>query len=110
MIANTDDHLKNHGFLYDESGKGWRLSPAYDLNPTPIDRKRRHLSTAIYEENDSASIEVAMEVIDHFRIKKAMATQIVSEVGDSVKVWREVALGFGISKKECDIMRSAFDS
>jgi serine/threonine-protein kinase HipA len=34
LISNTDDHLRNHGFLY-EGQAGWRLSPAYDLNPVP---------------------------------------------------------------------------
>ena len=46
MIANTDDHLRNHGFIY-ERHKGWRLSPAYDMNPTPIEIRPRILTTAI---------------------------------------------------------------
>ena len=33
MISNTDDHLRNHGFLY-VNEKGWRLSPLYDVNPS----------------------------------------------------------------------------
>ena len=48
LISNTDDHLRNHGFLYDAAG-GWRLSPAYDLNPVPVDIKPRILTTAIDE-------------------------------------------------------------
>lgn len=28
---NRDDHSKNFTYQYDESGKRWRLSPAYDL-------------------------------------------------------------------------------
>ena len=68
LVSNTDDHLRNHGFLYAGRG-GWTLSPAYDLNPVPAELKSRFLSTAIGEDpNDtSASLELAMEVhrVDH---------------------------------------------
>ena len=55
LISNTDDHMRNHGFLY-EGPDGWRLSPAYDLNPVPTDIKPRILSTAINEEDTTASL------------------------------------------------------
>jgi serine/threonine-protein kinase HipA len=50
LIANTDDHLRNHAFIY-EGPNGWRLSPAYDLNPVPTDIKPRILSTTITEDD-----------------------------------------------------------
>jgi serine/threonine-protein kinase HipA len=108
MIANTDDHLRNHGFIY-ERYKGWRLSPVYDLNPTPIEVKPRILSTAINYEDRSASLELAMSVIKEFRINKNRAIQISKEVAAAVKQWRKVAVKFGLSKEECDFMRSAFE-
>jgi serine/threonine-protein kinase HipA len=108
MIANTDDHLRNHGFIY-ERYKGWRLSPVYDLNPTPIEIKPRILSTAINYEDRSASLELAMSVIKEFRINKNRAIQISKEVAAAVKQWRKVAVKFGLSKVECDFMRSAFE-
>ena len=58
LISNTDDHLRNHGFLY-EGQQGWRLSPAYDMNPVPIDIKPRVLSTAINEDDNTASLTLA---------------------------------------------------
>lgn len=108
MIANTDDHLRNHGFIY-ERYKGWRLSPVYDLNPTPVEIKPRILSTAINYEDRSASLELAMSVIKEFRINKNRAIQISKEVAAAVKQWRKVAVKFGLSKLECDFMRSAFE-
>ena len=108
MIANTDDHLRNHGFIY-ERYKGWRLSPVYDLNPTPVEIKPRILSTAINYEDRSASLELAMSVIKEFRINKNRAIQISKEVAAAVKQWRKVAVKFGLSKVECDFMRSAFE-
>lgn len=107
MISNTDDHLRNHAFIY-ERYKGWRLSPVYDLNPTPIEIKSRILTTAIDFYDTSASLETALSVIKEFRLKKEDALQIIKEVRSAVIQWRDVALGFGLSKRECDIMSSAF--
>src|ERR1035438_7832551 len=55
LISNTDDHLRNHGFLY-EGNRGWRLPPAYDLNPVPVQFRPRVLSTLINEQDGEASL------------------------------------------------------
>jgi serine/threonine-protein kinase HipA len=108
LISNTDDHLRNHGFLY-ESQKGWRLSPAYDLNPTPTEIKPRILTTAIDFNNDSASLETALSVSENFRLNKNEANKIIKEVAKSTAKWREVAKNFDLKKKEIDRMASAFE-
>jgi serine/threonine-protein kinase HipA len=108
LISNTDDHLRNHGFLY-ESHKGWRLSPAYDINPVPIDVKARVLSTSIDFDNPTASIELAFSVVDEFRIEKKRAVEILKEVVFAVKEWRSVATQLQIEKKEIERMASAFE-
>jgi len=107
MISNTDDHLRNHGFIY-ERYKGWKLSPAYDMNPTPIELKARVLSTAIDFDDTSASLETAMEVAKDFRLSKDNARKIIKEVSAAVQQWRQVASEVGLSKHECDHMASAF--
>ena len=107
MISNTDDHLRNHGFLY-ERYKGWRLSPAYDLNPTPLEIKPRVLATAIDFEDTDASLATAMAVATSFRLSKVQASEIVKEVSLAVKKWRKVASRLGLSKSECERMASAF--
>ncbi|MCP4395572.1 MAG: type II toxin-antitoxin system HipA family toxin [Alphaproteobacteria bacterium] len=108
LVSNTDDHLRNHGFIY-ERHIGWRLSPAYDINPTPIEIKPRILTTAIDFEDSTASLDTALSVIDDFRLSKKQAHQIIREVAVSVVKWREVAQGLGLSKKERDRMASAFE-
>jgi serine/threonine-protein kinase HipA len=108
MISNTDDHLRNHGFIYERS-RGWRLSPAYDMNPTPTLIKDRILTTAIDFEDTSASLEIAMAVAKDFRLSKDKAREIIKEVGSAVKQWRQVASEIGLSKRECDRMASAFE-
>ncbi len=108
LISNTDDHLRNHGFLY-ESQKGWRLSPAYDLNPTSTEIKSRILTTSIDANDNSASLELALSVAGNFRLAKDEANKIIKEVANAVFGWREVAKNFDITKKEIDRMASAFE-
>ena len=108
LVSNTDDHLRNHGFLYDPAG-GWRLSPVYDVNPVPIDIKPRILTTAIDEVDGTASLELAFEVAPHFGLKPDKAKTIVREVGAAVQGWRKVASATGLSASEIERMASAFE-
>ncbi len=109
LVSNTDDHLRNHGFLYDGIG-GWRLSPAYDINPVPTDVKPRVLSTAIGVDLDpTASFEVAMEVVEFFNLKPAAARVMAAEVAAAVREWRISASRVGIKRAEIDRMSSAFE-
>jgi serine/threonine-protein kinase HipA len=108
LISNTDDHMRNHGFLY-EGQSGWRLSPAYDLNPMPVDIKPRILSTAINEDDATASLPLAMEVAEYFDLNAAKARAIAKEVGKSVSKWRDEALRHGIKKAEIDRLAPAFE-
>lgn len=107
MISNTDDHLRNHAFIY-ERFKGWRLSPVYDINPVPIEIKPHVLTTAIDFDDTSASLATAMAVANDFRLSKDQARKIINEVSIAVKQWREVASELGVRKRECDRISSAF--
>jgi serine/threonine-protein kinase HipA len=108
LISNTDDHLRNHGFLY-EGRDGWRLSPAYDLNPVPTDIKPRILTTAINEDDGTASLALAMDVAKYFELDTAKAREIAKQVGKGVSKWRVEAAHHGIAKTEIDRMASAFE-
>ena len=109
LISNTDDHLRNHGFLFAGS-QGWRLSPAYDLNPVPSDISPRVLSTAIvYGEDRSASMELAFDSADHFGISSEEARSIADHVGTVVSGWRKVAKNLGADTRECERMASALE-
>jgi serine/threonine-protein kinase HipA len=108
VISNTDDHLRNHGFLY-QGRDGWRLSPAYDLNPVPTDIKPRILSTAINEDDNTASLALALDVAGYFNLDAGKARAIAGEVGKAVSRWRDEASRQGLSKNEIDRMESAFE-
>src|SRR5438874_3357209 len=108
LTSNTDDHLRNHAFLC-EGQTGWRLSPAYDLNPVPIDIKPRVLVTAITEDDNTASLALAFEVAGYFEISTTRAREIAAEVAAVVSTWRAQAKRRGISRQEIDHMASAFE-
>jgi len=108
LVSNVDDHLRNHGFLYAGS-TGWRLAPAYDLNPVPVDVKPRVLSTAIDESDPSASLELALYVAEYFDLTQQEAKAVAVEVGEAVSGWRATGGGFGIDRAELERMRSAFE-
>ena len=108
MISNVDDHLRNHGFLY-EGTSGWRLSPVYDLEPTPTHRKPRVLHTRIDFYDGTASLELAFDVASEFGLDAGAARRIAREVGIAVKDWRKEAVQLGAGKEEMDLMSSAFD-
>ena len=108
LVSNVDDHLRNHGFLW-TGRNGWRLSPAYDINPTPVDRKVRILSTNISLDEATCSIELALEQAELFGLSKALSHRTVSEVAIAVSSWRKVAARVGESRAAVDRMSSAFE-
>jgi serine/threonine-protein kinase HipA len=108
MISNTDDHLRNHGFLW-VGPAGWRLSPAYDLNPVPADIRPRVLTTAIDLDDGTASLKLALNVAGYFELSPDEARQIAMEVAKAVATWRKVAAKIGVTASEIDRMASAFE-
>ena len=108
LISNTDDHLRNHGFLY-EDHRGWRLSPAYDLNPVPTDIRPRVLSTSIAAHDPTASLDLALETAGHYRLGLNEANAIAKEVANAVAQWRAMARRLGAARQDIDRMASAFE-
>ena len=108
LISNTDDHLRNHAFLY-AGQDGWRLGPAYDLNPVPTDIKPRVLATAIDLDDSSASLALAMSVVGYFELVEGKAREIAAEVGRAVASWRIEAARLDLTQTEIDRMTSAFE-
>lgn len=107
LISNTDDHLRNHGFLREPNG--WRLSPAYDLNPMPTDVKPRIHALALNETHQDASLDTVRGAAPYFRVDKHDADAIAKQVGAVVAAWRDVAVQHGLSANQIDRMASAFE-
>lgn len=105
LISNTDDHLRNHGFLRLDD-KGWRLSPVYDVNPSADNTTV--LSTMIAEGDYSATLENALSVTEYFEVSQQAAGKIVTEVKKAVSNWKKVAQHLGLSQAEIKQMEIAF--
>jgi serine/threonine-protein kinase HipA len=88
---------------------GWLLSPAYDLNPVPVDIKPRILTTAIDLYDGTASLKLALEVAPYFEIASAEAREIAGEVGKAVSMWRKVAAKLDLAPAAIARMASAFE-
>lgn len=104
-ISNTDDHLRNHGFLLTPSG--WVLSPAYDLNPNETGNG---LKLNISETDNTLDVDLAMEVIAFFRVKETRAKTIIASIKESVMHWPELANQYKISRSEQLIIEPAFQA
>ena len=103
LISNTDDHLRNHGFIL--TPQGWRLSPAFDINPS-IDKDR--LALNIDMDNNALDIELAKGVGVYFRLSEKEMRTIIDEVKSSVTAWKKIAQEIGIVRSEQTLMAGAF--
>jgi serine/threonine-protein kinase HipA len=107
LVSNTDDHLRNHGFLRTTTG-GWSLSPAFDINPNP-EPGPKFLSTSIDGRSNAASIDLLLGVAEFFRLSEEDARTVLAEVGEATSHWRQVAGRLGINRASINEMRSAFE-
>jgi serine/threonine-protein kinase HipA len=103
-ISNTDDHLRNHGFLLTD--KGWRLSPAFDVNPS-IDKPG--LALNIDGDSNALDFDLVYNVGEFFMLDREQMDKIFSEVKSVVKEWKKIATAIGIPKNEQDRMSAAFN-
>jgi serine/threonine-protein kinase HipA len=103
LIHNTDDHLRNHGFLL--GTEGWRLSPVYDLNPQPWPGG---LSLNVDESHNDCDLELARSVAEYFRLNSKRSEKIISKLLTVVQGWEQGAKGRSISRDEVERMRGAF--
>ena len=102
-VSNTDDHLSNHGFLLTENG--WKLSPAYDINP---EEKGTGLSLNISEDDNSLDFDLCLSVIEYFRWKKEEAHEFIQKTKQIVSQWKKRAQKLKIPDPEQIRMESAF--
>ena len=104
-ISNTDDHLRNHGFLL--TNNGWVLSPVYDINPKPYGDA---LSLNIDSDNSMIDFNLALSAAKMYGIPEAGANEELKQISDIVKTnWKRLAKEYGISRSEIETMEPAFD-
>ena len=104
-VSNTDDHLRNHGFLL--TPNGWRLSPAYDVNPQT---NKDELSLNVNDEDNSIDINLAIETSRFFQLDRNEAKNLAEKICLIVhESWEGTARRYGLSRGQIEIMRPAFE-
>jgi serine/threonine-protein kinase HipA len=103
-VKNTDDHLRNHGFILGKNG--WKLSPAYDINAVP---SGTGLSLNISDEDNSLDLDLVLEVAEFFRLAPNKAREIINCIQKNVSKWKSIATNYGLSRREQELMSLAFE-
>ena len=103
VVGNSDDHFRNHGFLL--TRKGWKLSPAYDINPT-LDL---HQSLLINRTSDESSLKLLQASSEEYMLSESKATSIIGEVVKAMCGWQNEARRLGLSQKEIDMFAPRFE-
>ena len=102
-ISNTDDHLRNHGFILTKSG--WTLSPAYDINPNQYGVG---LKLNISENDNSLDFNLVLSVAPYFRLSEKRATELIEQTKKVVSEWRNTASKFKNSKNRTGYDENGF--
>ena len=105
LVKNTDDHLRNHGFLLTPSG--WELSPAFDMNAVPTGTG---LTLNITDDDNSLDLELVKEVAQYFRISKQEASTEIANLKSVVADWRKIAAKYKLAERQKEYMSAAFYS
>jgi serine/threonine-protein kinase HipA len=103
LVSNTDDHLRNHGFVL--TNQGWKLSQAYDMNPNEMGNG---LTLNISENSNEQDIAVVMYTASYYQVKVDKANKILKEMLNEITNWRTVAKNFAISNSEIELTKRAF--
>jgi serine/threonine-protein kinase HipA len=102
-IGNSDDHFRNHGFLL--TPEGWRLSPAYDMNPT----LKESQSLLVSRDSSAADLSVLFAASDDYMLSKPVAKDIISSVVSVVRNYRSVAKAVGIPWRDVEMFAGRFE-
>jgi len=86
--------------------KGWKLSPAYDINPNP---DGYGLSLNIDEDDNSLSFDLCMEVHSYFRWKEEEAKKEIERIKEICQSWDGRAGQMKLKRNEVESVRSAFE-
>lgn len=108
LVSNDDDHLRNHAFLFDAKGGGWRLSPLYDVVPKPQVAQERMLHLSIGPQGRLARLDNALAGAGRFGLLRPDAARIIDRIVRAVRRWRDIFEGLGVPARECDRVATAF--
>jgi serine/threonine-protein kinase HipA len=109
LVTNTDNHLRNHAFVRRGGDAGWRLAPAFDINPTPKSIRPRILTLPVIEGFAVASLDAAIEVAPRFGLALDAARAIARDIARVTAQWRTYGRSAGLTARELTFMETAFE-
>lgn len=108
FVTNDDDHLRNHGFVWDPALKGWRLSPLYDVMPRPTIASERQLFLGVGPMGRLATLDNAFAAREMFSLSEKEAALLIASVWAKLREWRVYFEEFGASSQSIDQAIKAF--
>lgn len=102
LVSNDDDHLRNHGFVWEPRLPGWRLSPLYDVLPRPSHASERYLHLGVGPQGRLATLDNALQAHEMFTLSRATACELMAEVWRVVREWRVHFEGFGVAAADIE--------
>ncbi|MGN6383089.1 MAG: type II toxin-antitoxin system HipA family toxin [Dyella sp.] len=108
LVTNNDDHLRNHAFLYDSDARGWRLSPLYDVVPSPVVGTERFLNLGVGPHGRAARLDNALAGAGRFGIHRRAAARLIEALVEQVRTWRNIFDDCGVSEADSDAVAGAF--
>lgn len=109
LFGNIDDHLRNHGLLYNKNTKKWNLSPAYDLNPMPYEYHKQNHALAFIDCKTLPSIELCKDLAKEFEINDLKFYEILQDCLKAGRQYKEIASNFGIKSNEIKLFTNNFE-
>jgi len=108
LVSNDDDHLRNHGFVWEPRLAGWRLSPLYDVLPRASHATERFLHLGLGSQGRLATLDNALDAHEMFTLSRATACEMIAGIWRVVREWRGYFENFGVPAAEIEKIAPAF--
>jgi serine/threonine-protein kinase HipA len=108
FVTNNDDHLRNHGFVWDPRYMGWRLSPLYDVTPNTSVAQDRYLHLSIGPQGKYAHLDNALAAHSLFRLSESAAAEVIAQIWEKVRAWKESFEASGVPSEQIEKVQTAF--
>jgi serine/threonine-protein kinase HipA len=108
LVSNDDDHLRNHAFIWSPLGRGWQLSPLYDVVPKPQVATERYLHLGVGAQGRLATLDNALSHASQFGLTSAEASQLIERIALKTREWRNTFERLGVTEAECNRVQAAF--
>jgi serine/threonine-protein kinase HipA len=108
LVSNDDDHLRNHGFIWEPRLAGWRLSPLYDVLPRASHATERFLHLGLGPQGRLATLDNALDSHEMFTLSRATACAMIAGIWHVVREWQVYFESFGVTASEIDKIAPAF--